>query len=495
MSEVIINEVRHGFYVDSVALMRLSQTIAQLDGVQEAALMMGTPANQEILAAARLLSEAGEAAQGGDLVIAVRAGDADSAERARAAAIEALNQAGGATGDGEAWRPKTARAAIAALPDANLALISVPGDFAIAEARKAIRRGLNAMIFSDNVALDDEVALKREARDLGCLVMGPDCGTAIINGVPLAFANQVRRGDIGIVGASGTGLQEVTCLVDQAGGGISHAIGVGGRDLSRDVGGISTLMALDLLDGDAATKHLVLISKPPPADIAARILERVGQSSKPATVCFIGAETMAMPENAEQVTTLRDAAARAAGGGVAANEVAPALATAPGRTELRGLYSGGTLCGEAQVVLRAAGVTVGSNAPIPGVAAADEMAEGHTLVDLGDDRFTQGRPHPMIDPSVRDAPLRAALASPGTAVVLLDVVIGYGAHGDPAGHLAALLAENPKAERPTIIASVTGTDADPQNRAGQVAKLTATGVHVAPDNATAAAWAVAALPS
>ena len=330
MSSVIVNEVRRGSYVDSVALMRLSQALLAIDGVQEAAVMMGTRANLEIMEDADLLNDIGRSALGDDLVIGVRADTTVSADGARATALQLLAGSGPSQRPGRTWRPSSLRAAVDMAPDVNLALISVPGEFAAAEARKAIRRGLHAMIFSDNVSLADEVALKREARDLGVLAMGPDCGTAILNGTPLAFANAVRRGDIGLIGASGTGIQEVSCLIDRFGGGISHAIGVGGRDLSSDVGGITTLMAIDLLDDDPDTEQIVLISKPPPQDIAAQVLDRVARSEKDVTVCFIGAQFPNVPDKIKHTTTLEGAALTVMGQDVFANdEAAPSAITLP----------------------------------------------------------------------------------------------------------------------------------------------------------------------
>ena len=496
MSVTIVNAVRKGFYLDSVALMRLSQAVAGRDGIEEAALMMGTPANRQIMAEAGLLGEDADDAQGGDLIVGVRGETRAAAEAALAEALAQLDRPATASGDATAWRPKTLRSAVKSAPDATLALISVPGDFAIAEARKAIRRGLHAMIFSDNVSVAGEAALKREARELGRLVMGPDCGTAIINGTPLAFANAVPAGEIGLIGASGTGTQEVSCLIAQHGGGISHAIGVGGRDLHAEVGGLSTLMALDALEGDPATKHIVLISKPPPEAVAARVLDRVATIDKPVTVCFIGADEIALPANATQVFTLKDAAMAALNLEPSRTAVAPspAIETPKTGTRVQGLFSGGTLCGEAQVVFRAAGADVSSNAPIPGASGIGSQGDGHCMLDLGDDEYTQGRPHPMIDPTVRDATIAAALDDSSVGALLVDVVIGYGSHGDPAGHLADIL-KTRRDGGPAVIASVTGTNTDPQNRSRQVAKLEAAGVHVAPTNADAAVWALAAVRS
>jgi FdrA protein len=480
------NVVRIGAYLDSVALMRMSRAIAALDGVVEAGLMIGTPANKAILGDAGILDATGAEAEAGDLIIAVKAKTADAAAAAIKEAERLLDQPRQRSSDGAAWKPRSLRAAVTELPDANLAIISVPGDFAASEALKAVRRGLNVMIFSDNVPLAEEAELKREARDRGLLVMGPDCGTAIVAGTPLAFANVVPRGDIGIVGASGTGIQEVTCLIARAGRGISHAIGTGGRDLKAEIGGITTLMAIDALDADPATKHIVLISKPPAAAVASAVLARAGRSRKPFTVCFLGGDpsALALPPNATFAPTLARAAALAAGRSATDPEPHAVRQTLRGPL-IHGLFAGGTLCAEAQIVLMQAGFSVTSNAPVPGAAVTDHSTTRHRLIDLGDDEFTRGKPHPMIEPAVRDAPLAAALADPKVGIVLLDCVLGYGGHIDPAGHLAGAIAAHP-GERPVIIASVTGTAGDPQGLAGQIASLERAGVLVAASNQAAA---------
>ncbi len=260
--------------------------------------------------------------------------------------------------------------------------------------------------------------------------MGPDCGTAIIGGAPLAFANVVPSGDIGIIGASGTGIQEVSCLIAQAGRGISHAIGTGGRDLKSEVGGITTLMAIDLLDADPATKHVVIVSKPPAAEVAAIVLERVGRSSKPFTICFLGDNGRAMPRNARAARTLAEAAMLAAGAAPAEREQ---RTKALRKGVIRGLFAGGTLAAEAQLVALANGLAAASNAPVPGAVALGDLSKQHTMLDLGADEYTRGRPHPMIEPAVRDEPLAAALTDPSVAVILLDCVLGFGGHIDPAG--------------------------------------------------------------
>lgn len=491
---MIVNRVCAGLFLDSVVLMQISRTIASFDGVEDAALMIGTPSNLAILDRAELLAESSRAATGGDLVLAVRARDEATATGAMAKAEALLEKPAAGHAAAAVWRPRTLHSAHAVLPNANLVLVSVPGDFAAAEARKALRAGLHVMLFSDNVPLAEEVALKREAAAAGLLVMGPDCGTAIIGGVPLAFANRIPRGDIGIVGASGTGMQEVSSLIAQAGHGISHALGVGGRDLSDPVGGISTLAALAMLDADPATRHVVLISKPPSPSVAKRIIDTLARSEKTLTICFIGGDTPPLPDNVTFARTLKAAAELATGTSNkdTGSEFQYTISQlAPGRQRIHGLFSGGTLAAEAQVVFLDHGVPVASNVPIPEARAVRDMT-GHVLVDLGDDEYTKGRPHPMIEPALRDVELAKALANPTTAVVLLDVVIGFGAHPDPAGAIVRVVAAA-GTERPIVIASVTGTNDDPQDRRVQVAKLVDAGVVVAPTNADAAALALRCL--
>lgn len=486
---VILNEVRRATYLDSIVLMRISRQIAVLPGVEEAGLIIGTPANKEILRDAGILGPEGGTAEPGDLILALRATDALAGQVALAEAKRLLDQPSSVGTTATVESSRTIRAAVKRLPTANLALISVPGEFAVSEARKALELGLHVMIFSDNVPIKDEAALKREARDRGLFVMGPDCGTAIIGGVPLGFANVVPRGRIGIIGASGTGIQEVSCLIARAGRGISHAIGTGGRDLKAEVGAITTLMAIDALDADDRTEQVVLISKPPAAAVARSVLNRVAKSAKPFTICFLGAQDLKLPANAHAAATLKAAAEVAVGRLTPTTPTMPSLGPLRGK-RVRGLFAGGTLCAEAQIVFRNAGLTVTSNVPAPGASMTDAR-DGHVMIDLGADEFTRGRPHPMLEPIVRDAPLAEALADPSVGIILLDVVLGYGGHLDPAGHLAAFLAGRHR--RPVIVASVTGTDADPQPRAAQVQRLAEAGVIVADSNADASEAAIAAL--
>ena len=446
----VLNRVERGRYLDSVALMRLSRRLSALPGVEEASLMIGSPANKALLREAGLLAAEGEQAGANDLVIALRASDEKLGNEALHSALTVERQDLSAETLARARSLATARHA---LPGANLVLISIPGEFAVAEARKALDAGLHALVFSSGVPLDEERALKLHAREQGLLLMGPDCGTALINGTPLAFANAVPRGDIGLISASGTGLQEVSCLLARMGRGVSHGIGVGGRDLDERVGALATLDAIDALEQDAATGTIVLISKPPAPRVAEQVLQRLARCRKKTVVCFLGLDKPGL------APTLR-AAAEMAAGATLADESASRKKVA-GRVEA--LYCGGTLCSEAELIFRRRGL------------------QGHRFVDLGEDRYTRGRPHPMIDPEIRNDHIAAASADPAVGVILVDLVIGYGAHPDPAGVLLqAIIREK------VLVASVTGTDRDPQVRSRQVAKLRDAGVLVAPSNAHAA---------
>ncbi len=443
----VLNRVERGRYLDSVALMRLARRLSALPGIEEASLMIGSPSNKALLREAGLLAAEGEQAGANDLVVALRASDE---HLGRAALQTALSFERPVFHSESTPRTRSLGSALDALPGANLALISVPGEFAMAEARKALNAGLHALVFSSGVALEDERALKLLAREKRLLLMGPDCGTALIAGTPLAFANAVPRGDIGIVSASGTGLQEVSCLLARMGKGVSQGIGVGGRDLDDRVGALATLDAIDALEQDPGTATIVLLSKPPAPRVAEQVLQRLARCRKKTVVCFLGLDKPGL------APTLLAAAEMAAGA-----KIQDEKQIGKSKGKVRGLYCGGTLCSEAELIFKRRGLA------------------GHTFIDLGDDRYTRGRPHPMIDPEIRNAHIAAAAGDPAVGVILLDVVLGFGAHADPAG---ILLKVNTK----TVVASVTGTDQDPQVRSRQVAKLRAAGVLVAPSNAQAA---------
>jgi len=487
MSE-IINEIRKGFYLDSVALMRLSAEIAAIDGIEEAVLMTGTPSNLQIMQDAGLLNDTGETASPNDLVIALRADRKASANRALAQAQKSLE--GGALKSGSSdTRARTLRGGLAIHPDANLALISTPGSYAASEARQALELGLNVMIFSDNVTIPQEVTLKQQARENDLLVMGPDCGTAYLNSKPLAFANAITAGSTAAIAASGTGLQEFSVLLTKLGGGLKHGIGTGGRDLSDAVSAISTLTAIDLLSADESVDEIVLISKPPGAATAKIVFDKLVNCGKPVIACVFGLQQDSLPKEIRFAATLREAAELVTGKSLPEDDISARATQLSNslnaqRKYLRGLYTGGTLCTETQLILQRAGIAVASNAPAPGASESS----AHEIIDLGADEYTVGKPHPMIEPAVRTPLLLSALADPSLAAVILDVVLGYGSHNNPAAIIAEAIntAAESSSKLPVIIASICGTENDPQGYSQQRALLKNAGVEICNCNASAA---------
>jgi FdrA protein len=490
--------------------MLVARELARLPGVLDAAVVMSTEANQAILREAGLLTAEAEAAAANDLIIAVSAPDAAAADRALAAAESLLHQKR-ESGGGQELRPKTLRGAVKAHPQANVAVIAVAGRYAAAEAWDALHRGLHVLLFSDNVSLEDEIGLKTYARDHGLLLMGPGAGTTLLNGVALGFANRLSAGPVGIVSAAGTGLQEVSSLLTRYRVGITQGLGVGGRDLSEAVGGLMMVEALKALQADPATQVIVLVSKPPAPAVAGTVLAQVATGNKPTVVCFLGGDLEPVSAaGAIPACTLQEAAlfaAQAAGADLAADEIVeretrelelqaeglrPSLNA--GQRYLRGLFSGGTLCYEAQVIWRdLLAEPVLSNAPLDAAFQLPDStrSQGHTAVDLGEEEFTVGRPHPMLDNDLRIQRLLQEAGDPQVAVIVLDVVLGYGAHPDPASELgpavrqARLLAGQSGREL-IVVASVTGTDGDPQGMSRQAAALRAAQVAVCGSNAAAA---------
>jgi FdrA protein len=440
-------EVRAGSYADSVTLMQVSQRAAAVDGVEAAMVAMATPLNLDLLTRQGF---APPAATPNDLVIAVRAVD-DAALRAALDAVAAAWRPAPAATATQAQAPRTTASALRGDgQDRDIVLVSVPGPHAFTEAMDAVTAGTDVMIFSDNVPVEQEVTLKEAAERTGALVMGPDCGTAIVDGFGLGFANSVRAGPVGIVAASGTGAQQVTTLLDLAGVGVSAVLGVGGRDMSAQVGARATRAALKRLAADAATEHIVVVSKPPDPAVEAEI--RALDLAKPVTFVLLG------PGHAD-LTAGTEECLRRAGVEVPSWPIWGLARAGTVSGEIRGLFAGGTLCAEAALI---AG---------PG-----------RFVDFGDDAMTEGRAHPMIDPSLRLEALWAELADPSCGVVLLDVVLGYGAHDDPAPDLADVI----EGARPPVLVSLIGTPADPQGLQQQAEMLAGAGAEVFASNAQAA---------
>jgi FdrA protein len=480
---------RPGAYADSVRLMQVSQLIGSADGVEAALVAMATDLNLDL---AREMGFTVSDATADDLLIAVRATDATALDAAielaeqRLAARPHPQEPGGADG----VPARTVRSVVRQVGPA-LALISVPGPHAFTEAMDALDAGCDVLVFSDNVPVEHEVRMKEIAAQRDLLVMGPDCGTALVGGIGLGFANVVQPGPVGLVAASGTGAQQMMCLLDAADIGVSAVLGVGGRDLSADIAGRGTIAALDALDADPATELIVVLSKPPDPSVAERVRARTRTAATPVLFALVGPGYPDLTAAAEDVV-------RALGfqtprwpewpGRVPAPARGPA--SAPGA--LRGLFSGGTLCVEAMVIASQRLGRVASNIPLPGERHVDATTPttGHVMVDFGDDALTRGRPHPMIDPSLRLSRLEIEAADPAVGVILLDVVLGHAAHHDPAAEVAPVVG-SALAARPelTVVVSLVGSRRDPQDLNRQASMLHRAGAHVFTSNAHAARFA------
>lgn len=455
-------EVRAGAYHDSVALMRVSRDVAAEPGVERVMVAMGTDLNRELITGMGFAVPDGAGPD--DLVIAVQGGPAAlAAARVRLEAALVPAPAPAASGD---VPPRTVGAAVRDGGTATLALVSVPGEHAFPEALDAVEGGADVLVFSDNMPVWQEVALKRAAARHGRLVMGPDCGTAVVAGAALGFANVTRPGPVGVVAASGTGAQQVMCLLDEAGVGVSHVLGVGGRDLSAEVGGLSTGTALDLLDADPATERILLIAKPPDSRVAAEVRAHAESLRTPVTYALLGTGSTDLTAATRDLLT-------DLGVPIPTWPVWPGPAQVPRAGYVRGLFSGGTLCAEARTIL-------GDRADV--------------LIDFGDDEWTRGRPHPMIDPALRLERLATEAADPACAVLLLDVVLGHGADPDPAATLAPAITEArgraaSDGRDLAVVVSLCGTAADPQDRTATAKGLSESGAHVFTSNAEAAQYA------
>lgn len=479
-------ETRRGTYVDSVTLMQVSRRVQALPGVRSALVAMATDLNLDL--AVGMGFEPPATVSPNEMIVALEADTDDDLDAARAEVDRALTESASPApaSFGAAPPPATVAAATRGLdPASTVALVSTPGQYAFVDALDAVDAGLLTMVFSDNVPLAQEVALKDRAAERGVLVMGPDCGTAVVGGVGLGFANVVRPGPVGIVAASGTGAQHLMALLDGADVGVSHCLGVGGRDLSEAVGGRSTLQALGLLDADPATELVVVVSKPPADAVAEKVRAHAATLGTPVVFGLLGPGRPDLTETARAVV-------ETAGRAWAAPEQWPgAVAAARGSGALRGLFSGGTLCDEAMIIAAKALGRVASNIPLdPADALGPDLASrGHTMIDFGDDELTRGRPHPMIDGSLRVERLLAETDDPGCGVLLLDVVLGLGADPDPAASLVEPVRAATAAGLPVVVV-VVGTRDDPQDLVATCAALHAAGAYVHLSNAAATRAAV-----
>jgi FdrA protein len=472
-------ELRSGAYADSVTLLQVTRRVAGEDGVDAAFVAMGTDLNLDLVRGMGFAVPAGTGPN--DLLIALRASSDEALQAARAAVEQALAPPPRPEGGSRADEPPRTTGAALRRASADLVLVSVPGQYAFAEASDALAAGSDVLIFSDNVPVEQEITLKRRARSAGRLVMGPDCGTAVVGGIGLGFANVVQPGPVGLVAASGTGAQQLLCLLDHAGVGVSACLGVGGRDLSAAVGGMSTLTALDVLDADPSTALIVVVSKPAAPEVAEQVRAHAASLATPVHFALLGAGGSDLTAAAETVLRNLDRPVPSW------PSWASSRAARPGA--LRGLYSGGTLCDEAMLLATSALGPIRSNIPLSPELVLDSSlrADGHLMIDFGDDQLTRGRPHPMIDASLRLERLAAEADDPAASVVLMDVVLGYGAHPDPAAELApAIAAANDLA----VVIALVGSTGDPQDFSAQAHRLHEAGADVFASNAAATRHAI-----
>ena len=485
--------------------MKISNTVSKLPGIAQAAVVMATELNRRVLSEAGFVDSSIDSASTSDMIVAIAANENSSLDAAVAETERLLVQ--GEKPVGEKTLPTSLEEALELSPDANLAVISVPGQFAKREAMNALARGLNVFLFSSNVPREEEVKLKKMAKEKGVLLMGPDCGTSIINHKVLGFGNAIHEGTIGLVSASGTGLQEVTTLIHKAGLGISQAIGTGGGDLSEQVGGTTMIQSLELLEADSQTKVIVLISKPPDPGALKKVLEVARRSTKPVVVNFLGADISPdMLGNIRTVDTLDETAWVACElAGVKTERYVQTIPSetlshalvehdklAEGQQYIRGLFSGGTLCYESEIVLKPILGDVFSNAAINPLfkVSGEPPSKKHTLIDMGAEEFVEGRAHPMIDFTLRNLRILQEAKDRETAVILIDVELGYGSNSDPAGQLVPVIRKAKSfameaGRHLPVVASVVGTDGDFQDLVSQERALSDAGVLIMPSNAQA----------
>jgi FdrA protein len=466
--------------------MQVSRTVSALPGVTGVIVAMATPLNLDLAGNMGLAPD--EPTSPEQLLIAVRAEDDAALAVAVAAVDAALAERERSTGSAAVVPHRTIGAGLDELPPdgSALAIVSVPGQYAVAEAADAIAAGRSVLVFSDGVPVEHEVALKRAAHEAGVLVMGPDCGTAIVSGVALGFANVVRPGPVGLVAASGTGAQQVSCLLDMAGVGVSHVLGVGGRDLSEAVGGLATLDALAALDADPATERVLLVSKPPAPSVSETVEAAAAELSVPVRSAVLSSGTPDLTAAVEALLTDMGLDVP-----TWPSRPGPAESAVPGAT-LKGLYSGGTLADEAMLIAAPALGDIRSNTPLrPELGLGTDLsATGHVVIDFGDDALTVGRAHPMIDPTLRLEAIAALAASDEPAVLLLDVVLGYGADPDPAGALVPALTEARSQRHLPVVVALIGTEGDPQGWSRQADALAAAGAAVFASNSAATRYAL-----
>ena len=462
-------------YVDSVTLMQVRAKAMKIAGAVIAEVQMATPANIDILK--ELEFEVPTDAGSNDLVCGIRAENEEAAEKILKVIDGVLNHRV------ESDENYTSLDEINfAETGYNLAQISLPGEYAAKEAQKAMEYGCDVFIFSDNVSIEEERALKEYGHAHGKLVMGPDCGVGLSDGVCLGVGSIVKKGNVGIVGASGSGSQEVACVIEKCGYGVTEIIGTGGRDLAKEIGGITMMDGIRRLENDPETKVIVLVSKLADTQVMEEILAFADNMTKPVVAVFLGGnKKMYEGHRVIGVMNLEEAGLKAVELLTGKKEhlgYSDAELEAIANREIeklhmnqkyfRGLFCGGTFTEESLIYFNQHNTENQLYTNLNNRYATQledaETSKGHTILDLGAENFTEKAPHPVFEPSLRVDRLKKELEDPDVAVVMIDFITGPAVAEDPFSDLAAVAREANSSDRHiTFIGAVCGSEEDPQN--------------------------------
>ena len=442
---MIVNIIKKNFFRDSVQMMQFSQQLKDEQGVIDAAIVMSTVLNKNTLKNMNLLTEDGISATENDTLISINCQDENSLSNAIQKAEQLLTSI-----SAKAKNEFTSLAsALDTFSDANIASLSIPGQFVKEMATELINKQLNLFVFSDHVPLEDEIYLKNLALENNVLFMGPEAGTSILNGTVFGFGNRVRKGSIGIIGASGTGIQESSTMIDLFGEGISHGIGVGGRDLRNDIGGMMTMKAMEIFENDPNTKAVLLVSKPVDNYIRNKIINKINNFSKKNYVlCLIGDNensvdtakikfSKSIQMSVLKILKLLDDNVYKKTKDVVRNQINDSIKLSEslskdlneGQKFIRGFFAGGTLCYESKIILEQMIGKIYSN-----LSSDDEYSikgnvssKENTLIDFGEEEFTSARPHPIIDPLLRRNRILEDANDPNVGVIIIDIICGINA--------------------------------------------------------------------
>lgn len=431
-------------YYDSATLMLLTNQIKENLNLKtnEISVMMGTEMNKKIMENSDLLNEIGKGANSGDILIGIKS--ALDNQKILNMVDSLLNQEID-NKNSEQLEINSVDDGIKNYKDTNFAVVSLPGSYAAREVKKLLKAKKHVLLFSDNIDIKDEIELKDLAIENDLLMMGPDCGTAIIKGVGLGFSNRVNKGSIGIVAASGTGLQEVATIISNNSGGISYAFGTGGRDIKESVGGRMMLYCLDLLIKDEETETIVIVSKPPSKNVIEKIINKVKNIKKPVVACFLGEDISVLQStNIVLCETLEETAIKVLelngikySDSFDMDKILKMISSDKKNGYIRGVYCGGTLAYEALLMLEKQNIEIYSNLSKceERRLKVNDKSLYNTILDMGEDEYTVGKPHPMINSSSRNEQLLKEAEDESVGIIIADIELGYGANDFAADEL------------------------------------------------------------